>query len=295
MSIRLSLIYGARSKAEALAGGFRPELPLKLREHTPPDFCTWLVELARRCKLSTPAKPIHKINWNRSGGGGLIWAMKNDKWISFAYLYKRKQGFTPGFTKRDQITVFVWRFMRMFKKTPTVANFDIFFEKFAAKFYYSYSRYQGRFSYTFLDRHVEPDDILEPDFEYGHCTGVSVDFKITMNRRRAIRAIEDEKKEAERQRIHAILHPPPKPTHEECKGCGKTVKSNSLKPCYIRGNENNGYKCMSCWNKTKPLAKLVDEIYEIKSLTNKLQKIIREKNHGKPNQKHHSSTSQNAA
>lgn len=27
------------------------DLPLKLREHTPPAFCAWLVELARRCKV----------------------------------------------------------------------------------------------------------------------------------------------------------------------------------------------------------------------------------------------------
>ena len=28
----------------------KPDLPKALREHTPPAFCAWLVELARRCK-----------------------------------------------------------------------------------------------------------------------------------------------------------------------------------------------------------------------------------------------------
>jgi hypothetical protein len=185
----------------------------------------------------------------------------------------------------------------MFKIDFTVSNFDIWFDKFASKFYYSYSRYQGSFSYTFLDQYVEKSDILEPDFEHGHCTGVSVDFEITMNRRLALKKNEDDKKEAERKRIYAILHPPQKPTYEECKGCRKIVKSNSLKPCYIRGHDDsNSYKCISCWNKIKPLSKLVDEIYEIKSLTNKLQKLIRERNHGKLNPKEYNrSTSQNAA
>lgn len=219
----------------------------------------------------------------------------SEDWLSFAALYRKRQKFTPAFSIKDQITVFAWRFMRRFKISPTVANFDIWFDKFAKRFHYSYSRYHGRFSKTFLDQYVCQQDILEPFLEHGNCTEVLVNWDIIYNRRKKEQEEREQIRIRERERIYAILNPPPKPTHVPCIGCGRIVKSNSLKECYIRGAENNGYKCMSCWNKTKPLAKLANEIADIKTLTNTLQKLLREKNHGKPNKKHNRSTSQNVA
>ena len=48
--------------------GWRPEIPRAEREHTPPEFAEWLVELARRCKAynagheETPVRAVASMN-----------------------------------------------------------------------------------------------------------------------------------------------------------------------------------------------------------------------------------------
>ena len=220
-----------------------------------------------------------------------------DGWLSFAALFERKQIFCHRFLVKDQITVFVFRVCRMFKIDFTVCNFDRIFNLYAKRFGYYNTRFNGSYSKTFLNEFVQPGDLLEPFFEHGQCIGVNLPDDAIESRINQYDSFLQKQREFEKAELIKLeqLKQEKLTGICACPSCGKKGKKSTFRCGWIskevNGNKSS-YQCMSCWNKSKPLRKIQIEIEEIKTITNKLQKNLRESN-VKRIEKHNSQLTQN--